>query len=95
MRSPVGPNFVNGNQPLIKRCSNFLESLSRWGWSNAETEPLLEQQPVVRIGDHSKSYVEREVRIAPQVLAFFEQGQQKFEPRQAVQIEAALGFIES
>ena len=26
---------------------------------------------------------------------FFEQGQQKFKPRQAVQIEAALGFIES
>jgi hypothetical protein len=32
MRLPVGPNFVNENQPLIKRCSSFLESLSRWGW---------------------------------------------------------------
>ena len=28
-------------------------------------------------------------------MAFFEQQQQKFEPKQAVQVEAALGFIES
>lgn len=38
---------------------------------------------------------ERELRIAPQVLTFFEQRQQKFESRQAVQVETALGFIES
>ena len=24
--------FINGNQPLAKRCSNSLESLSKWGW---------------------------------------------------------------
>jgi hypothetical protein len=24
-----GQNFVNGNQPLMKRCSSYLESLSR------------------------------------------------------------------
>ena len=29
---PVDPNFVNGNQLLIKRFSSFLESLSKWGW---------------------------------------------------------------
>ena len=38
---------------------------------------------------------EREVRIASQVLAFFEQRQEKFERRQAVQVVTALGFIES
>ena len=33
--------------------------------------------------------------MAPQVLVFFKQRQQKLEPRQAVQVETALGFIES
>ena len=47
------------------------------------------------IEDHSKLYVEKEVRITPQVLAFFEERQQKFELRQTVQVGTALGFIKS
>ena len=63
--------------------------------TNAGTEPLLEYQPAVRIWDYSKLYAEREVRIASQVLTFFEQRQQQFEPGQAVQVETTLGFTES
>jgi hypothetical protein len=40
--------------------------------TNAATEPPLEKQSVVWVGYYSKRHAEREVRISPQVLAFFE-----------------------
>ncbi len=35
-----------------------------------ETNRHAEQQSVVRVGDHSKYYAERAIRITPQVLTF-------------------------
>jgi hypothetical protein len=32
MRLEDGQTFFNGNQPLMKKCSNFWELLSGWGW---------------------------------------------------------------
>ena len=32
MRLVDGQYVINGNQPLMKRCSSSLESLSKWGW---------------------------------------------------------------
>jgi hypothetical protein len=32
MRLVDGRYFINGKQPLMKRCSSSLESFSKWGW---------------------------------------------------------------